>query len=312
LPNVIHSRMPNISSFVTEIPLKTTNREESLLRKRFWSAKQQYNALLGEGLRRLRTMRADSLFKEAKTLYKQKGKKKEAQVLFKKLAVKYFYREYDLHAYCKQWNKKGSFLSIGARISQKIAKRAFDAIEKYRKGIRGKPRFKGYRGLQSIEDNSIDANLRLKDHTLHYLGIELPLLYNSKDPIHYHGMNSKIKYARLVKRNFNGIIRYYAQFVCEGKPWIKSKNQIGESVVGLDMVPQTIAIVSPEIKHAQLKIFADELKPLKQKKKEIQKKLARQFRSNNPTCFQSGKWCKKDKWWKLKQGKSIKGKRLES
>ena len=48
------------SSFITEIPLKTSSYEEAILAKRFFSAKQQYNALLGEGLKRLRKMREDT------------------------------------------------------------------------------------------------------------------------------------------------------------------------------------------------------------------------------------------------------------
>jgi len=43
-------------TFVTEIPLKTGSHEQAVLKKRFWAAKQQYNALLGEALKRLRAM----------------------------------------------------------------------------------------------------------------------------------------------------------------------------------------------------------------------------------------------------------------
>lgn len=220
------------------------------------------------------------------------------------------YREYDLYACCKQWNKKNHPLSIGARISQNIAKRAFQAVEAWRTGQRGKPRFKGFRGLHSIEDNSLDSNLRLKDHTVHYLGLALPLLYNPKDPIHYHGMSSKIKYIRMVQRNFNGRLRYFAQLISEGTPWIKGKNAAREGVVGLDIGPQTIAIVAPEHQHVQLKVFADELKPLKKKKQQLQRKLSRQLRSANPSAFEQDTWQKKDKHPRRKHGKNIRGKRL--
>ena len=174
------------SSFITEIPLKVGSHELCVLQKRFFSAKQQYNALLGEALIRLRKMRESSKYGKARSLYKQEGKKTESKALFKQLAEEYGYSEYSLHSFCKQWNKKASHLSIGARISQKIAKRAFSAVEEYRTGKRGKPRFKGVRGISSIEDNSIDANLRLKEETIHYLGLKLPLLVDLRDPIHQH------------------------------------------------------------------------------------------------------------------------------
>lgn len=297
-------------SFITELPLKTSSWEVSVLRKRFFAAKQQYNALLGEALRRLKAMRADPEFGKAIALYKQQGKKLAAREIFKEVAIAHSYREYDLYAYCKQWNPPGNSLSIGSRISQQVAKRAFQAVEEYRKGNRGKPRFKGYRGLQSIEDNSIDANLRLKGTTLYYLGLPLPLLYDEKDPIHYHGMQAKHKYVRLVRRAFNGKQRYFAQLVCKGKPWVKSHHTSQAGVVGLDIGPQTIAIVAKEQQLGHLQVFADALKEHRQKKMQLQRKLSRQLRANNPACFEQDRWQKSDKHWHKKQGKVIRGKRF--
>jgi len=298
-------------SFITEIPLKTGSYERAILKKRFWSARQQYNALLGEALRRLKSMREDPLYQQASDLYKQKENKAQAKDIFKKLVEKHGYREYDLHAFCKQWNKKKNPLRIGARISQKIATRAFQATEEYKKGKRGKPRFKGIRGLSSIEDNSLDANLRIKENTLHYLGIKLTLLYNPSDPIHHHGIHSPIKYVRLLRRNFNGRIRYFAQLVCEGKPYIKPQHKAQKGKVGLDIGPQTIAIVSSQKKYATLRLFADELNPQKKKRKKIQQKIARKLRLNNPEAYEEDCWIKKDKHWHRKQGKTIKGQRAK-
>jgi len=294
-------------SFVTELPLKTGSYEQSLLKKRFFAGKQQYNALLGEALRRLQKMRSDPRFKEAQKLYKEAGKKTEAKQIFKKLTIFYQYREYDLYAYTKQWNTKGSALSIGARISQQLAKRAFQAVEEYRLGKRGKPRFKGRRGLQSIEDNSLHANLRMKEHVVHYLGLKMPLIYDLKDPVHYHGLNAPIKYLRIVQRTFNGKKRYVAQLVNEGKPWVKSKNSPGDATIGLDIGPQTIAVVAPEITYASLHLFADELKETKKTKKRLQKSLAKKLRIGNPHAFEKDTWEKKDKAWVCKKGPSIKG-----
>ena len=247
-------------SFIVEIPLHTSSKEEMVLRKRFWATKQQYNALLREALKRLDGMRKDKAYKEASFDYKQKETRSQVKETFKLLAKEYGFREYDLYGYCKQWNKKKGALRIGARISQKLAKRVFDAVEKYKNKLRGRPRFKGYKGVNSIEDNSIDANLRLKEGCIHYLGISMKLLWDPKDPIHFHGMNSKHKYVRLVRRRFGAKIRYFAQIVCEGTPWVKSNNMASDSVVRLDIGPQTIALVSPSKKKAALHVFADQLK----------------------------------------------------
>ncbi len=297
------------SSFITEIPLQTGSHELCVLQKRFFSAKQQYNALLGETLIRLRKMRKSSKYSKARDLYKQEGKKTESKALFKQLAEEYGYREYDLYSFCKQWNKKASHLSIGARISQQIAKRAFSAVEAYRTGKRGKPRFKGVRGISSIEDNSIDANLRLKKQTIYYLGLKLPLLCDLHDPIHRHGLNSRIKYVRLVRRNFNGCIRYFAQLICEGKPFIKPQHKAKKGEVGLDIGPSTIAIVSAQKKYAKIQVFADEIKVHKKKRHQLERRIARRLRACNPDSYEENRWILKDKHWHRKQGKSIKGNR---
>ena len=84
-------------SFIREIPLKAGSKELAILKKRFWAAKQQYNALLGEALKRLRAMREDKRFAQACKLYKEKGKKTQAKTIFKQLAEEHRYREYDLY-----------------------------------------------------------------------------------------------------------------------------------------------------------------------------------------------------------------------
>ena len=60
------------SSFITEVPLKAGSYERSILKKRFAAAKQQYNALLGEALKRLRCMRNDIRYSKARKLYQKK------------------------------------------------------------------------------------------------------------------------------------------------------------------------------------------------------------------------------------------------
>lgn len=62
---------------------------------------------------------------------------------------------------------------------------------------------------------------------------------------------------RLVRRKINGRNRFYAQLVCQCKPFIKPKNTLGSGNVGIDIGPSTIAIVGDDQSH--LKHFASEL-----------------------------------------------------
>jgi len=67
-----------------------------MLKKMFWFTKQQYNALLGKGLRKFKVMRTSPLFEEMKKLHRQKGEKKEAQIICRQLAESHTYRECNL------------------------------------------------------------------------------------------------------------------------------------------------------------------------------------------------------------------------
>jgi transposase len=80
--------------------------------------------------------------------------------------------------------------------------------------------------------------------------------------------------------------------------------------VGLDIGPQTIAIVAKAQQQGHLQVFADALKEHRQKKVQLQRKLSRQLRANNPSSFAADRWQKSDKHWRKKQGKVIRGKRF--
>jgi hypothetical protein len=110
--------------------------------------------------------------------------------------------------------------------------------------------------------------------------LKLQPYLKGNDPVILHGLSSRIKYVRLVRRRLNNKTRYYAQLVCEGKPFIKPKNQIGSGVVGLDIRPSTIAIVSEA--EAKLDLFAPELKSVEKQIRRWQRRMERSRRANNP------------------------------
>jgi len=127
-----------MSFFVTEIPIKASSKEQAVLKKRFWAAKQQYNALLRECLKRLGAMRADENYKKAQALNKQEDGKIEARRLFEKMKKKYGYSQYSLQECTKIFNTpECKHLSIGSALSQNLAKRIFKAVEEYREYKRG-------------------------------------------------------------------------------------------------------------------------------------------------------------------------------
>src|SRR5262249_18494181 len=138
-----------------------------------------------------------------------------------------------------------------------LASRAFDAVQKYHFGERGKPRFKGRHQLDSVEGKTNRSGIRWtyngtgRGHVEWRRGkvdgsgdLTLPAVIDPDDKVSQHGWGGRVKYVRLVRRKLNGRNRYYVQLVCEGLPYHKAKHALGNGVVGLDIGPSTIAIVS--------------------------------------------------------------------
>jgi transposase len=111
-----------------------------------------------------------------------------------------------------------------------------------------------------------------------------------------YGLNASVKYVRLVRRKVSGKNRFYAQLICNGKPFIKPKNSLGQGVVGLDLGPSTIAVVSDQSAH--LKEFATELEFDAKTIRRLQRKIDRSRRATNPDNFNSNGTVKKgnNKW----------------
>jgi putative transposase len=112
------------------------------------------------------------------------------------------------------------------------------------------------------------------------MGLKLEAVIDAGDPVIAHGLAARAKYVRLVRRKIKGRNRFYVQLVCEGKPYQKAKNYVGEGDVGLDIGPSTIAAVGDG--EAFLAQFCDELLPRQKKIRRFQRKIDRQRRANNP------------------------------
>ncbi len=296
------SKMP---SFITEIPLKVTASQARKLESAFFAASQIYNACLGEAMKRLDRMKVDPQYDIAREL---KGNARKDK--YSTLRKQYQFSEYALHAYAKQWTKTWLNDQLGVHVIQKLATRAFKAVNDYSIHLHGKPRFKGLRGIHSIENKKNGANMCWKGNHLFFSKMELKAFLDRSDPsdeVIQHGLSCKVKYTRLVRKNINGKVRYYCQLINEGQSFLKPEHSISKHSVGLDIGPSTIAIVSTEKKQAHLLQFCNELKEIQKRKAALQRQISRQIRANNPGGFHLDSWIKKDKHWKRKKGVNKKG-----
>ena len=291
-------------SFIVEVPLAITSSEEKCLLARLEAARQVYNACLGESLKRLALLRQSKAYQVARKMprgrtgrgatEKQKRMAKARASVFREANAVIGFREYDLHAYAKRFNHcwLGEHLDINT--IQKLATRAFKAVQQHSFGKRGRPRFKGRNQMDSVEGKSNASGIRWRETRVEWLGLKLEAIVDQDDSVIAHGLAARVKYARIVRRKIRGRNRFYVQLVCEGKPYQKPKNYLGEGDVGLDLGPSTVATVAEQ--EAFLAQFCDELVPRQKEIRRLQRQIDRQRRANNPDCYDG-------------KGRSIKGKR---
>ena len=102
--------------------------------------------------------------------------------------------------------------------------------------------------------------------------------------------SEKIKYVQIIRKTIRGKKVYYLQIVCQGFP--PSKVTKGEGVVGIDPGISTVAFASPsEVSLVDLvpKNIARKEKLLKQ----LDRKIERSQRVNNPECYKENGTIKK-------------------
>jgi transposase len=277
-------------SFVAEMALVVNPRQERVLLSRLEAARQMYNACVGFAMRRVNLIRQSKDFNKARTLAPSNPERK---VLFKRARERYEFSDYAIQSYGTSIRHSWIADHIDAHTGQKIATRAFNAAEKVLFGFAKKVRFKGKNQFDSVEGKSNAAGIRWKGDRVEWSGLKLPALITSNDPVILHGLNSKVKYVRLVRRKINGRNRFYAQLVCQGKPFIKPKNYLGSGDVGIDLGPSTIAVVSDN--DASLQEFASSLSFDAARIRKLQRKMDRSRRATNPDNYNPNGTFKKGK-----------------
>jgi putative transposase len=274
------------ASFICEVPLKATPADERELLIRLECARMVYNACLGTSLRRLKQLHESRAFQDAKKLPKgirgSEAAKKRTEA-FRKADEGVGFREYDLHAYAKQFGQTWVGINrLDSLTIQKMATRAFRAAQEYHFGGKGKPRFKGKGWFDSVEGKTNTSGIRwqTETQTVVWLGLTLPAIIKPEDKVIAHGLTCRVKFVRIVRRKLNKRTRFYAQLICEGPPYQKEKNELGQGVTGIDIGPSTLATVTDE--SATLEHFCEELEPIQPAIRKLQRKLDRQRRAGDP------------------------------
>lgn len=293
------------SSFITEIALVVNSQQEKELLSRFQAGRQLYNALLNEAMVRMELVRRSDVYQSAKRL----PKGKERDKAFNEARKAYRYSDYDLQAYATLVSNRAKWIAqkVDSNTQQKLATRAFSASEKVLFGRASSVRYKVPNRFRSLEGKTNKQGIRWKEDSLFWGKLKLNCLIEPENPVIQHGLNSPIKYVRLLWRELNGKCRWYAQLINEGLPYQKPQNYVSDGVVGLDLNISNIAFVAD--KYAGVLPFAQGVPNFEREIKALQQKMQRSQRISNPDNYHSDFTNKKGRKIVAKKGKVKKGRR---
>lgn len=281
-------------SFVCEVPLRVSPPQEKVLQARLEAARQLYNACLGEAVKRVKLIQQSRLWQRA---WKAKGKGLRS-ALIQEARSRYGFTDAALQHYAVEIRRScwiGEHLDV--HVAQKLGTRAFRAAERVLFGKARGVRFKGKNQMDTVEGKSNKAGIRWRNGCVAWKSLVLPAIIDLRDPVIRHALSCRVKYVRLVRRKINGRNRFYAQLICEGTPYQKPENILGEGAVGIDSGPSIIARVNSE--EAVLSRFCEELAEKEAEVRRLQRKLDRSLRANNPENYNPDGTIKKGpKQWK--------------
>src|SRR6266545_5744429 len=291
-------------SFVCELPLVLSGDDERRLCIRLDCARQVYNAILGENLKRLDLLRQSKAFQAARRM---RGKARTAA--FRALDVQFGLREYDLHANATRFSHSWLGQHLDANTIQTIASRAYTAVRQYQFGVRGRPRFKGKGQFHSVEGKTNKQGLRWRDGAVVWGDLTLRARISTDDPVVAHALRCPIKYVRIVRRTLNGRQHFFVQLVCAGGPYQKPQNAVGDGVIGIDPGPRTFGLAGAGW-GSQIDL-ATSLQMPRKKQRQIQRQIDRQRRANNPQNYlPDGRVRPGPKRWTISQNQHDNGQKL--
>jgi hypothetical protein len=308
-------------TFLLELPLVVEQGQASRLRAHLEAGRQLYNAILSEGNRRLRQMRADPAWQGARAI--PRAHKQERAAAYSALRQQYGFTEAGLHEAVKSLRVCWIADHIESVLAQTLATRAYRALNRVCLGQARRVRCKSRgRGLSSIENKRNDTGLRFvlqkpeAGHQGHLVWNQerLHVLIDWKDPVVSHSLAQRIKFARLIRRPASSSqaqgadatgSRYFVQLALAGSPYHKPEHTVGTDIVGLDMGPSTAAIV-PRQAPARLEVLAEQLAPQEKQMRRLQRQMDRQRRAANPQHYdEKGRLKKRGKGapsWKQSKG----------
>jgi putative transposase len=170
-----------------------------------------------------------------------------------------------------------------------------------------KVRFKVPNRFNSLEGKSNKQGIRWVANQLVWGKLRLNAMIDPENPVMMHGLESRVKYVRLLKKDLNGKRRWFAQLICEGLPYQKTANFVNSGTVGLDLNVSNVGYVADS--NAGLLPFAEKVPTFEREIKAIQRQMQRSQRLSNPDNYEPDFEGRKSRKTVTKKGKVKKGNR---
>ena len=295
-------------SFITELTLKVDSKIEKQLNAKFQAGRQLYNACLNEALIRMELVRNSESYNQAKKLNREKDKKQRKE-LFKAARERARFSDYEIQSFATLTANSSKWIAknVDSNTQQKLATRALLAVERILFEMAKQVRFKVTTRFKSVEGKSNKQGLRWLKNQVIWCGLKVKPIIDWNNPVIAHGLNSPVKYCRILWRNINGKKRWFVQLINEGLPYQKPQNYVTEGIVGLDVNISNVAFVADN--KAGLLPFADKVPTFEREIKALQRKMQRSQRMHNPDNFEPDFDKKVGNKIIRKKGKVKKGKR---
>jgi hypothetical protein len=173
---------------------------------------------------RMNLVRRCKTYRLAKQINRQSKKAKSDA--FNAARREYRYSDYDIQAYATIVSNRSKWIAqlIDSNTQQTIATRAFRASDQVLFGRAKSIRYKIPSRFRSVEGKTNKQGVRWKDNQLVWGKLKLLPIIDEDNPVIQHGLNSQVKYVRLLWRDLNGKRRWYVQLINSGISYQKEKN----------------------------------------------------------------------------------------
>ena len=184
---------------------------------------------------------------------------------------------------------------LHAHIAQKISYEVKDAVSDYLYGSGKAVEFEPWSKRLSVSGKCNTTGICFDGQNV-FLGyhkkIKLGVAFDKKDPYGYqtNALKRHVHFCRIVRRPEASGWRYFIQLTLSGEPPVKVSVTTGEilhapgkSRVGIDIGPQTAAVVSDS--DVKLHVLAPKVESIDKKLRKINRRMDRSRKASNPRFF---------------------------